>query len=100
MAGQVKHTKIFGGVIPDLTMLSVFSRLRARNTDALIAAVADVMREHGIELLDSTSFLSPLIARSGVLTRRPPSSDELANLEFGYRMADTIAGLDIGQQSA
>ena len=72
MAGQVKHTKIFGGVIPDLTMLSVFARLRARNTDALIAAVADVMREHGIELLDSTSFLAPLIARSGVLTRRSP----------------------------
>src|SRR5215207_2578142 len=23
MAGQVKHTKIFGGVIPDLTMMSV-----------------------------------------------------------------------------
>ena len=97
MAGQVKHTKIFGGVIPDLMMLSVFARLRARNTDALIAAVADVMREHGIELLDSTSFLAPLIARSGVLTRRSPSSDELANLDFGYHMADTIAGLDIGQ---
>jgi len=97
MAGQVKHTKIFGGVIPDLTMLSVFARLRERNTDALIAAVADVMREHGIELLDSTSFLAPLIARAGVLTRRAPDSHELANLEFGYRMADTIAGLDIGQ---
>lgn len=97
MAGQVKHTKIFGGVIPDLTMLSVFGRLRARNTDALIAAVADVMREHGIELLDSTAFLSPLLAKPGTLTRRGPSDTERADLEFGYRMADTIAGLDIGQ---
>jgi UDP-2,3-diacylglucosamine hydrolase len=97
MAGQVKHTKIFGGVIPDLTMLSVFSRLRARNTDALIAAVADVMREHGIELLDSTGFLAPLMARSGVLTRRAPTVAEQADLTFGYAMADAIAGLDIGQ---
>jgi UDP-2,3-diacylglucosamine hydrolase len=97
MAGQVKHTKIFGGVIPDMTMLSVFARLRARNTDALIAAVADVMREHGIELLDSTAFLAPLLARPGVLTRRQPTSAELADLAFGYKMADTIAGLDIGQ---
>ena len=97
MAGQVKHTKIFGGVIPDLTMLSVFSRLRARNTDALIAAVAEVMREHGIELLDSTAFLAPLLAPGGVLTRREPTTAERADLEFGYRMADTIAGLDIGQ---
>ena len=97
MAGQVKHTKIFGGVIPDMTMLSVFARLRARNTDALIAAVADVMREHGIELLDSTAYLSPLLARAGVLTRRAPTAEERADLEFGYKMADTIAGLDIGQ---
>jgi hypothetical protein len=97
MAGQVKHTKIFGGVIPDMTMLSVFARLRARNTDALIAAVADVMREHGIELLDSTAFLAPLLARAGVLTRRAPTAEERADLELGHKMADTIAGLDIGQ---
>src|SRR5512134_2810547 len=50
MAGQVKHTKIFGGIVPDLTALSVLTRLKSRNTDAIIAAVADVMREHGIEL--------------------------------------------------
>jgi DUF1009 family protein len=97
MAGQVKHTKIFGGVIPDLTMLSVLKRLRARNTDALIAAVADVMREHGIELLDSTAFLAPLLARAGRLTERGPTESERTDLDFGYRMADTIAGLDIGQ---
>lgn len=97
MAGQVKHTKIFGGVIPDKTALSVFKRLATRNTDSVISAVADVMREHGIELLDSTAFLAPLLARAGVLTRRAPTADEQADLQFGYEMADTIAGLDIGQ---
>src|SRR5262245_6888333 len=30
MAGQVKHTKIFSGIVPDLTLLSVLMRLRAR----------------------------------------------------------------------
>ena len=45
MAGQVKHVKIFSGIIPDLTLLSVLTRLKARNTDALISAVADVMRD-------------------------------------------------------
>jgi DUF1009 family protein len=96
MAGQVKHTRIFS-VVPDLTMLSVIRRLRSRNTDAVIAAVVDVMREHGLELLDSTAFLAPLLARPGVLTKRSPSSIEQADLEFGYRMADIIAGVDIGQ---
>jgi hypothetical protein len=100
MAGQVKHTKIFGGVMPDLTFLSVLTRLKARNTDALIAAVADVMRDRGIELLDSTAFLQPMLAPAGVMTRRVPTEDERADLEFGYRMADAIAGLDIGQTIA
>jgi DUF1009 family protein len=96
MAGQVKHTKIFS-VVPDLTMLSVIRRLRARNTDAVIAAVVDVMREHGVELLDSTAFLAPLLAPAGVLSSRRPSASEQADLEFGYRMADVIAAVDIGQ---
>ena len=97
MAGQVKHTKLFSGVVPDLTLLAVLSRLASCNTDALIAAVADVLSERGIELVDSTSLLRPLMARRGNLTRRGPSDDERADLEFGYRTADAIAGLDIGQ---
>src|SRR6266581_3574814 len=40
MAGQVKHTKIFaGGIVPDLTFLSVLAKLTTRNTDGLIGAV-------------------------------------------------------------
>jgi UDP-2,3-diacylglucosamine hydrolase len=100
MAGQVKHAKIFSGILPDRLLLSVLLKLRARNTDALISAVAEVMREHGIELMDSTAFLSPLLARPGVLTKRAPTSDEEADLAFGYRVADHVAGLDIGQAIA
>ncbi|MXY24939.1 MAG: LpxI family protein [Acidobacteria bacterium] len=97
MAGQVKHTKLFSGVVPDLTLLSVLRRLRAQNTDALISAVAGVLEEHGIELVDSTLFLAPLLAGDGTLTVRSPTADERSDLAFGYRMADAIAGLDIGQ---
>ena len=97
MAGQVKHAKIFSGIIPDLTLLSVLTKLRARNTDALISAVAEVLRNEGIELLNSTAFLDPLLAKPGTLSRREPTAEELEDLAYGYRMADAIAGLDIGQ---
>lgn len=100
MAGQVKHTKLFADIVPDLTLLGVLMRLKTRNTDALIAGVADVLRENGIELLDSTAFLAPLLAREGVLTRRQPTDPERADLECGYRIADAIAGLDVGQTIA
>jgi hypothetical protein len=100
MAGQVKHVKIFSGIIPDLTLMSALTRLKARNTDALISAVADVMRDQGVELIDSTAFLEPLLAKEGVLSARAPSDDDAQDFSFGYRMADAIAALDIGQTIA
>jgi DUF1009 family protein len=100
MAGQVKHTKLFSDIMPDMTLLGVLMRLKAKNTDALISGVADILREKGIELLDSTAFLQPLMAREGVLTRRGPTDEERADLEFGCRIADAIAGLDVGQTIA
>jgi DUF1009 family protein len=100
MAGQVKHVKIFSGIMPDFALVSVLTRLKSRNTDALISAVADVMRGEGIELMDSTTFLQPLLAAPGTLTDRMPNEQEHEDFEFGYRMADAIAALDIGQTIA
>jgi DUF1009 family protein len=99
MAGQVKHAKLFD-IRPDWTLGRVLMRLAARNTDSIIAGVADVLRDEGIELIDSTAFLGSLMAGAGTLTRRGPTEDELADFEFGYRIADAIAGLDIGQTIA
>ena len=101
MAGQVKHVKIFDVMKnADATLLGVLVRLPAKNTDGLIGAIAEVMRDHGIELLHSTAFLEPLLARSGVLTKRAPDEEEQKDVAFGYRIADTIAGLDVGQTIA
>jgi DUF1009 family protein len=100
MAGQVKHVKIFGGFVPDLTAMSLFAKLATKNTDSLIGAVADLMRERGVELVNSAKFLEPLLAGEGQLSTRGPSETEQKDLQFGYRMADTVAGLDIGQTIA
>ena len=101
MAGQVKHTKLFAVMASaDATLLGVLMRLKTNNTDGLIGGIADAMRDKGIELLNSTAFLEPLLAREGVLTRRAPDEGEQTDLAFGYRIADIIAGLDIGQTIA
>ena len=101
MAGQVKHAKIFSsGIIPDAALLSVLTKIRWRNTDGLIGAIAAVLRDNGIELIDSTAFITPLLAKPGVLTTRSPTEEEQKDFEFGYRMVDAIAALDIGQTIA
>jgi len=100
MAGQVKHTRIFADFMPDATLLDILVGLKAKNTDSLINGVAEALRANAIELLDSTSFLQPLLAREGVLTKRAPYDDEQKDLAFAYKLADAIAGLDIGQAIA
>lgn len=101
MAGQVKHVKLFAsGAVPDLTAVSLLTKLRAGNTDGVIGAVATMLQEQGIELLDSTALLTPMLAKAGILTQRGPNEEERKDFEFGYRMADAIAGLDIGQTIA
>ncbi len=97
MAGQVKHTKLFSDIVPDLKLMSVLRRLQSRSTDSLLSAIADVFREHSIEFLDSTTFLQPLLADPGTIGTRQPSQAECDDFLFGYQMADVIAGLDVGQ---
>jgi len=98
MAGQVKHVQIFKlNALPDLRMARMLARLKRRNTDALIGAVADELAAEGISLIDSTTFLQPLVARAGVLTRRAPNKHEVADIEYGLHVATELARLDLGQ---
>jgi DUF1009 family protein len=101
MAGQVKHHQIFRlNALPDLRMVRMLARLKAKNTDSLISAVADELAREGITLLDSTTFLEPLLASEGVLTRRAPSKEERADMEYGLGVAREIGRLDLGQTIA
>jgi DUF1009 family protein len=97
MAGQVKHVQIFSGALPDLRMVKMLWSLPQRNTDALIGGIADEMLKEGIELIDSTYFIQDQLAREGVLTRRKPDETERGNIEYGLRVANEIARLDLGQ---
>jgi DUF1009 family protein len=97
MAGQVKHVQIFSGALPDLRMFKMLFGLKQRNTDALIGGVADEMAKEGIELIDSTYFIKDQLAEEGVLTKRKPDATERGNIEYGLRVANEIARLDLGQ---
>jgi hypothetical protein len=47
--------------------------------------------------MDSTALLADLLAKPGVLTSRQPNDAMRADFDVGYRAADVIAGIDIGQ---
>jgi DUF1009 family protein len=97
MAGQVKHKQIFSSIRPDWRLAKVLFSLGTRNTDSLIGAVAKVLEDEGIHLISSTSYLEPLLAKPGVLTRRKPTEAELKDVEYGRGVARHLAQYDIGQ---
>jgi DUF1009 family protein len=97
MAGQVKHTQIFSSIRPDWRLAKLLLNLRRRNTDMLLGAVAKVLSDEGIELISSTHYLEPLLAKPGVLTQRAPTEEEKKDIAYGRNVALGIAGYDLGQ---
>ncbi len=100
MAGQVKHASIFSSIRPDWRLMKLLASLPARNTDALIGGVARILEDEGVRLVDSTRLLKPLLADKGPMTRRKPTNDEEADIAYGRRIANALAGFDVGQSVA
>src|SRR4030088_3049965 len=97
MAGQVKHKQIFSSIRPDWRLAKLLLNLRTRNTDMLLGAVAKVLNDEGIELISSTQYLEPLLAKPGVLTARAPDEVEKKDIAYGRTVAQAIAAYDLGQ---
>jgi DUF1009 family protein len=85
MAGQVKHKQIFSSIRPDWRLAKLLLNLRTRSTDVLLGAVAKVLGDEGIELISSTQFLEPLLAKAGVLTKREPDEEERKDIDGLWR---------------
>src|ERR1017187_7754754 len=98
--GQVKHAKIFSSIVPDWRLVKLLASLPSRNTDGLIGGVVKVLESEGIHLRDSTWLLKPLLATAGAMTRRKPDKEEMADVEYGCRVANALAGFDVGQAVA
>lgn len=100
MAGLVRHSSMYADLRkfhPDMRALKVFWRLKDRKADTILTAVADELAKDGIKLIPSIQHLTHVLAPEGLLTRRRPTKDEMADIQFGFRLAKEMAGLDIGQ---
>ncbi len=100
MTGQVKHVSLFSGITPDWRLVKLLASLKEKNTAALIGGIQRVLGDEGIELVDSTRLLKPLLAPEGVLTHRKPNKEEAADIHYGRRIASILATADIGQSVA
>jgi hypothetical protein len=100
MCGQVKHAKIFSSIRPDWRLAKLLASLPSKNTGGLIGGVIRILEDEGIHLRESTFLLKPLLAAKGILTKRKPSKEETGDIEYGRRVANALAGFDVGQSVA
>ena len=100
MCGQVKHAKIFSSIRPDWRLAKLLMSLPSKNTDGLIRGVVKILEDEGIHLRESTFLLKPLLAGVGTLSKRKPTKEEATDIEYGRRVANALAGFDVGQSVA
>lgn len=96
-AGTITKTRIFRDVLPDLKAVTLWNKIDTRQDDAILRAVAGVLEDEGIRILESTCYLEHLFFPKGLLTRKKLSQDQLADIRFGWKIAREIGRLDIGQ---
>jgi DUF1009 family protein/predicted dehydrogenase len=97
MAGAINKTRLYARIRPDWRAVKFLNRLRKKNDDSLLRALAEELELEGIKIEPSTLFLPNLLAPEGILTRRIPNQREKADIAFGWQMAKTMGNLDIGQ---
>lgn len=98
MAGKIEKVRLFqGNVQPDFEMVKVLMKLKDYKDDSLLGGIADYLESQEIHLLDSTTFIKDEMPGKGVLGKIQPSKEILDDISFGFTMAKSIAGLDIGQ---
>jgi len=97
MAGGISRGRLFREFRPDWRALGVIRRAGAGRDDRLLRAVADELEAEGITIAPSTLFLNDLLAAPGPLSRRPPTPEELADIDLGVQAARELGRLDIGQ---
>ncbi|WP_417916657.1 LpxI family protein [Candidatus Electronema sp. JC] len=95
--GTITKTRIFRDILPDLKGLSLWNKIDSKLDDGILRAVAGALEEEGIHVLPSTCYLEHLLFPKGILGRRNPTSEQWADIRFGWRIAREIGRLDIGQ---
>ena len=96
MLGQIAPRHLFD-VRPDLRAVGLLLRLKEKNAHTLFGAIADELRKDGVELIEATPWLQPLMPGPGCRLGRELSPAQREDVAFGFRIAKEIARLEIGQ---
>lgn len=96
MLGQIAPRNLFD-VRPDLRALSLLLRLKEKNAHTIFGAIAGELAKDGVQLIDPTPWLQPIMPGPGFALGPALTDAQRADVEFGFRIAREVARLEIGQ---
>jgi DUF1009 family protein len=97
LLGGITKTSFFTGARPDMLGLKLLATVMVRSDDNLLRTIAGAFEEVGIQIVSSVPYLAGLTAPAGVLGRSQPTSEELADVRYGFELAKNLGRFDVGQ---
>lgn len=96
MVGKILP-KSFFDVRPDLRVTMAVLKLKEKNAHTLFGALAAELAKDGIELIEPTPWLGPLMPPAGFQIGPKLSAALQEDVTFGFKIAKEISRLEIGQ---
>lgn len=96
MAGQIAPKNLYD-IRPDLRAMALLFRLKEKNAHTIFGAIADELKKDGVELIEATPWLKPLMPGQDFQLGPKLSEEQRADVEFGFRIAKETSRLEIGQ---
>jgi hypothetical protein len=101
MAGQISPHRLFSREIEKSADLkNLLESIEDKKADTIFCAIAQKLKESGLELLSSTTFIKDYMPKKGTLTKCAPNFSAWEDIYFGLSLAKAIGYLDIGQTVA
>lgn len=95
--GKVDKSIVFKLQKFDLKALKFLKNIVTHEDKVLLLGMIDELNKEGFTVLSQKDFLSDIFPSKGNLTRRAPTKQELADIEFGLPIARKLADMEIGQ---
>ena len=96
MAGAINKPRALD-LRPDFRAARILFSLRGKGDDALLRAIMADLEKEGFTLIQAAELSTSLLCPEGVLTRRGPSAEEIAEIDYGWPIAEALGRFDIGQ---
>jgi DUF1009 family protein len=87
---------------PDYRMFRMwyFRNRKDNRDDSILLGVIAEFKYDGMTFASALDYCPELLVNEGLLTRRPPTAREHADIAFGWKLAKEMGRLDVGQSVA